>query len=55
MVKFLVFDTAADAITAALPAAIAADGAAQLGVSLLSGAIAGIRRDHDADPPRSWV
>ena len=54
MVKFLVFDTAADAITAALPAAVAADGAAQLGVSLLSGAIAGSRRDRDANPPRSW-
>ena len=39
--KFLVFDTAADAILAALPASAAEDAVVSLGVSLLSGAIAG--------------
>jgi solute carrier family 25 phosphate transporter 3 len=42
MVKFLIFDTAADAISAALPPAVADDPVASLGVSLLSGAIAGV-------------
>eukprot|EP00966_Prymnesium_polylepis_P121662 2811875-Prymnesium_polylepis.1 len=42
MVKFLVFDTCADAIKAALPAGFADDVAVSLGISLLSGAIAGV-------------
>ncbi len=42
MVKFLIFDTAADAITAALPPDLAEAAFVSLGVSLLSGAIAGV-------------
>jgi len=42
MVKFLVFDTAADAILSALPPSAADDTLTSLGVSLLSGAIAGV-------------
>ena len=42
MVKFLIFDTCADAILAALPAGAADDAVISLGVSLLSGAIAGV-------------
>lgn len=42
MVKFVIFDTCADAILAALPAGAADDAATSLLVSLLSGAIAGV-------------
>lgn len=42
MVKFVIFDTCADAILAALPATAADDPATSLLVSLLSGAIAGV-------------
>ena len=42
MVKFLIFDTCADAILAALPPGAGDDAAVFLGVSLLSGAIAGV-------------
>ena len=42
MVKFLVFDTCADAILAALPPGAADQAAVSLFVSLLSGAIAGV-------------
>lgn len=42
MVKFLIFDTCADAILAALPPGAGESAAVALGVSLLSGAIAGV-------------
>lgn len=42
MVKFLIFDTCADAILASLPAGSGDDQAISLAVSLLSGAIAGV-------------
>ena len=42
MVKFLIFDTCADAILAALPAGASDDTFIALGVSLISGAIAGV-------------
>lgn len=42
MCKFLIFDYAADAIFAALPPGSADDSLVSLGVSLLSGAIAGV-------------
>jgi len=42
MVKFLIFDTCADAIKAALPPGAADAAAVALGVSLVSGAIAGV-------------
>lgn len=42
MVKFLIFDSCSDAILALLPADARADAVITLGVSLLSGAIAGV-------------
>ena len=42
MVKFLIFDTCADAILATLPPGAAEDVVTSLGVSLLSGVIAGV-------------
>ena len=42
MVKFLIFDTCADAIKAALPYGVGEGVAVSLGISLLSGAIAGV-------------
>ncbi|KAL3917263.1 MAG: hypothetical protein SGPRY_006473 [Prymnesium sp.] len=50
MVKFLIFDTCADAIKAALPAGIADDIAVSLGISLLSGAIAGVTASVVSQP-----
>jgi len=50
MVKFVVFDTAADAILAALPPSASESVAASLAVSLLSGAIAGVASAFVSQP-----
>merc|ERR1712072_962297 len=58
MVKFLIFDTCADAILAALPAGASDDTFIALGVSLISGAIAGVGAaviSHPADVVLSKV